>query len=187
MLDPAPPLLQLPTDRPRPARESFAGGSIRRRLEPRLAAKLRELALEGNATLFMITLAAFLAQLRSYSDSDDLQVGSGLANRRDPASERMIGMALNTVALRCDLGGDPTVKDLLQRVRRVALDAYANADVPFDSVVEALQPPRDPSRSPLIQTLFSFHDAPRSEERWRGWWLSSSRCSPTAPRRPTST
>ncbi len=168
VLDPDPPLLELPTDRPRPPRESFDGGSIRRRLEPALAARLRATALEGNATLFMVTLAAFLVQLRAYSGRDDLQVGSGIANRREKASERMIGMALNTVALRCKLDGDPTVRELLQRVRRVALDAYANVDAPFDAVVEGLQPPRDPSRSPLIQALFSFHDAPRSEERWAG-------------------
>ena len=116
----------------------------------------------------MVTLAAFLAQLRAYSGRDDIQVGSGIANRREKASERMIGMALNTAALRCNLGGDPTVRELLQRVRHVALDSYANVDAPFDAVVEKLQPPRDPSRSPLIQTLYSFHDAPRSEERWAG-------------------
>src|SRR4029077_5358114 len=77
-------------------------------------------------------------------------------------------MALNTVALRCKLDGDPTVRELLSRVRAVALDAYANADAPFDRVVEALNPPRDPRRSPLIQTLFSFHDAPRASGGWAG-------------------
>jgi amino acid adenylation domain-containing protein len=167
-LDPDPPLLELPTDRPRPARESFAGGSVRRRLEPGLADELRAIAHEENATLFMITLAAFYAQLQRYSGSDDVQVGSGFANRHEPSSERLIGMALNTVALRCDLDGDPTVRELLGRVRRVALDAYANADAPFDKVVEAIKPPRDPRRSPLIQTLFSFHDAPRPAAGWMG-------------------
>ena len=168
VLDPDPPLLELPADRPRPARESFSGGSIRRRLDPELAEKLRSLAHGSNATLFMATLAAFYAQLQRYSGRDDLQLGSGFANRRDPNSERLIGMALNTVAMRCSLDGDPTVRELIERVRGVALDAYANADVPFDTVVEALRPPRDPRRSPLIQTLFSFHDAPRGAERWAG-------------------
>ena len=167
-LDPNPPLLELPADRPRPARESFAGGSVRRRLEPEVAGRLRAVAQSENATLFMLTLAAFYAQLHRYSGSVDLQVGSGLANRRDPRSERLIGMALNTVALRCDLDGDPTVRELLGRVRATALDAYANADVPFDTVVEALKPRRDPQRSPLIQTLFSFHDALRSRDSWAG-------------------
>ena len=167
-LDPNPPLLELPTDRPRPARESFRGSSIRRRLEPEFAARLRALAQEEGATLFMVTLAAFYAQLQRYTGSTNLQVGSGLANRRDLGSERLIGMALNTVPLRCGLDGDPTVRELVGRVRAVALDAYANADVPFDRIVEALQPRRDPQRSPLIQTLFSFHDAPRSQGGWAG-------------------
>jgi amino acid adenylation domain-containing protein len=167
-LDPDPALLELPSDRLRPARESFAGGSIRRRLEPELAGRLRGIAQGESATLFMLTLAAFYAQLQRYSGSDDIQVGSGLANRRDPSSERLIGMALNTVALRCRLDGDPTVRELLARVRATALDAYANADVPFDTVVEALKPQRDPRRSPLIQALFSFHDAPRPRDGWAG-------------------
>jgi amino acid adenylation domain-containing protein len=167
-LEPNPPLLELPADRPRPARESFDGSSVRRRLEPELAARLRAVAQSESATLFMLTLAAFYAQLQRYSGNADLQVGSGLANRRDPRSERLIGMALNTVALRCDLDGDPTVRELLGRVRATALDAYANADVPFDTVVEALKPQRDPQRSPLIQTLFSFHDALRSRDSWAG-------------------
>jgi amino acid adenylation domain-containing protein len=167
-LDRDPPLLELPTDRPRPPQESFDGSLIRRRLEPALAARLGQLGLEGGATLFMVTLAAFLTQLRSYSGREDLQIGSGIANRREKASERMIGMALNTAALRCNLAGDPTVRELVKRVRQVALDAYANVDAAFDAVVEELQPPRDPTRSPLIQTLYSFHDAPRSEEHWTG-------------------
>lgn len=167
-LDPDPPLLQLPGARPRPARETFAGGSVRRRLGADLAARLRALAHENGATLFMVTLAAFLTQLRRYSGRDDLQIGSGLANRRDPNSERTIGMTVNTIGLRCDLGGDPDVRELLARVRRTALDAYANADAPFDAVVRAAGARRNPTRSPLVQVLFSFHDAPRADERWQG-------------------
>ncbi|MGN6275438.1 MAG: amino acid adenylation domain-containing protein, partial [Solirubrobacterales bacterium] len=163
-----PPLLELPADRPRPARESFLGGSVRRRVDAELAGQLRELAQSAGGTLFMVTLAAFLAQLQRYSSEDDLQIGSGLANRRDPLSEGLIGMIVNTVPLRCDLGGDPTVRELVARVRAAALESYGNADAPFDAIVEALRPTRDPRRSPLIQTLFSFHDAPRSEERWSG-------------------
>jgi amino acid adenylation domain-containing protein len=163
-----PPLLELPADRPRPARESFLGGSVRRRVDRELTGRLRELGGETGATLFMVALAAFLAQLQRYSSEDELQIGSGLANRHDPLSEQLIGMIVNTVPLRCDLGGDPTVRELLARVRRAALESYGNADAPFDAVVEALRPARDPRRSPLIQTLFSFHDAPRSEETWSG-------------------
>ncbi|HSR94635.1 MAG TPA: condensation domain-containing protein, partial [Solirubrobacterales bacterium] len=167
-LEPDPPLVELPGARPRPPHESFAGGSVRHRIDAELVARLRRFAGENQVTLFMVTLAAFLVQLRRYSGFDDLQVGSGLANRANPGSVGLIGMIVNTVALRCDLGGDPDVRELLQRVRGVAVDAYANADAPFDAVVEAIQPPRDPSRSPLIQALFSFHDAPRGAERWSG-------------------
>jgi len=165
-LDPEPPLVELPGAKARPPRESFAGGSIRRRIDRELVSQLRSLANENRVTLFMVTLAAFLVQLRRYSGVDDLQVGSGLANRRDPNAEGLIGMVVNTVALRCDLGGDPEVRELLQRVGRVAVHAYANADAPFEAVVEAIRPSREAARSPLIQTLFSFHDAPREAERW---------------------
>ena len=167
-LDPDPPLLELPGARRRPPRESFAGGAVRRRVGPDLVEPLRALGRESGATLFMVALAAFLVQLRRYSGRDDQQVGSGLANRRDPSAERLIGMVVNTVALGCDLGGDPTVRELLERVRAAALDAYADADAPFEAVVEAVGARRDPSRSPLIQTLFSFHDTPRGAERWSG-------------------
>ncbi len=167
-LDPDPPLLQLPGARPRPPRESFAGGAVRRRVPPPLVERLRALARENDATLFMVAVAAFLAQLHRYTGQDRLQIGTGAANRGEPLAERLAGMVVNTVALRCDLGGDPTVRELLARVRTMALEAYANADAPFDAVVEAIGPPRDPARSPLIQTLFSFHDAPRRPGGWSG-------------------
>jgi amino acid adenylation domain-containing protein len=167
-LDPDPPLLQLPGSRPRPPRESFAGGLVRRRVPPELVEAMRSLAGECEATLFMVSLAAFLVQLQRYSGQDRQQIGTGIANRREPLAERLIGMTVNTVALRCDLGDDPTVRELVARVRAAAIDAYANADAPFDAVVDAIGPPRDPGRSPLIQALFSFHDAPRPPGGWSG-------------------
>lgn len=167
-LDPNPPLLPLPGARPRPPRESFAGGTVRRRLPTELVERMRALGRESEATLFMVALAGFLAQLQRYSGQDRQQVGTGIANRRDPLAEGLIGMTVNTVALRCDLDGDPTVRELLARVRAMAIDAYANADAPFDAVVEAVAPPRHPGRSPLIQALFSFHDAPRRPGGWSG-------------------
>jgi amino acid adenylation domain-containing protein len=168
VLDPDPPLLQLPGARPRPARESFAGGAVRRLTPAELVERLRELGRECEATLFMVSVAAFLAQLQRYSGQDQQQIGTGAANRREPLAERLIGMTVNTVALRCDLGGDPTVRELLGRVRAMAIEAYGNADAPFDAVVDAIGPPRDPGRSPLIQALFSFHDAPRRPGGWSG-------------------
>jgi amino acid adenylation domain-containing protein len=167
-LDPDPPLIELPGAGPRPARESFAGGAVRRRIDGGLVSRLRSLAAANRVTLYMLTLAAFVVQLGRYAGRDDLQIGTGLANRRDPNAERLIGMIVNTVGLRFDLGGDPTVAELLERVREVALEAYADADAPFDAVVEAMRPRRDPSRSPLVQALFSFHDAPRSAQGWSG-------------------
>lgn len=167
-LDHDPPLLELPLDRSRPTRESFLGNSIRQRLEPETAARLRSLARAEDGTLFMAAFAALATQLHRYTGRTDLQIGSGLANRREPASDRLLGMVVNTVVFRFDLSGDPTVRELLRRVRSVALDAYANADAPFDAVVEAVRPPRDPQRSPLFNVLFSFHDSPRGEERWSG-------------------
>jgi len=167
-LDPDPPLLQLPGARARPQRESFAGGLVRRRIRPELVERMRALGRECEATLFMVSVAAFLAQLQRYSGQDRQQVGTGIANRREPLAEGLIGMTVNTVSLRCDLGGDPTVRELLARVRAMAIEAYANADAPFDAVVDAIGPRRDPRRSPLIQTLFSFHDAPRRPGGWSG-------------------
>jgi amino acid adenylation domain-containing protein len=167
-LDPDPPLIELPGARPRPPRESFAGGAVRRRVLAELVSRLRSLGAANRATLYMVTLAAFVVQLQRYAGRDEIQIGSGLANRHDPNAERLIGMIVNTVGLRFDLGGNPTVAELLERVRAAALEAYANADAPFDAVVEAIRPPRDPSRSPLIQALFSFHDSPRSGQGWSG-------------------
>ena len=167
-LDPDPRLLELPASRPRPSRESFAGGSVRRRVPPDLAAAVRSLAREEGATAFMAGLAAFATLLGRCAGVDGVQVGTGLANRRDPAAERLVGMTVGTAALRIDLSGDPTVRALLKRARATVLDAIANADVPFERVVDALAPARLATRSPLVQTLFSFDDAPRGECSWAG-------------------
>jgi amino acid adenylation domain-containing protein len=167
-LDPDPPLLELPIDRPRPQQESFAGGSVRHSLDPALLADLRRLAREEGATSFMACFAAFATLLGRHAGSEDVQIGSGLANRRDPAAERLVGMLVATVALRIDLGGDPTVRELLRRVRSTVLGAMVNADVPFERVVEALAPQRQGGRSPLVQTLFSFDDTPAAAQSWSG-------------------
>jgi amino acid adenylation domain-containing protein len=167
-LDHDPPLLELPIDRPRPQQESFAGGSVRRPVDPALLADVRTLAREEGATSFMACLAAFASLLGRHAGSDDVQVGSGLANRRDPAAERLVGMLVATVALRIDLTDDPTVRELLRRVRDTVVGAMVNADVPFDRVVETLSPQRQAGRSPLVQTLFSFDDTPAAPQSWPG-------------------
>ncbi len=167
-LDADSPVIELPGARPRGARESFAGSSIRRRMAEPAATALASAARAEGATLFMASLAALAALLQRYTGRDDLQIGSGVANRTEPATRRLLGMIVNTVVLRVDLSDDPTVAELLRRVRRVALESYANADAPIDAVVEALAPARDPSRSPLFNVLFSFHDSPRAYAHWAG-------------------
>jgi amino acid adenylation domain-containing protein len=167
-LDPDPRLLELPAVRPRPPRESFVGSSIRRRVPLDLAAGIKRLAQEEQVTAFMVTLAAFATLLGRVGEADDLQIASGLANRGDPAADRLVGMTVGTVALRIDLSDDPSVQTLLKRVRNTVLDAIGNADVPFERVVEALAPRRQAHRSPLVQTLFSFDDAPATGGEWSG-------------------
>ena len=166
-LDTDPPLLDLTPGRARPA-GSFGGGSIRRRTDPALAADLRRLARETGTTFFQLCLAAFAVLLGRVGGVEEVQTGVALANRRDPTSEQLIGMTVETVAVRIDLAGTLTVRDLLAEVRGDLLGAIANADVPFDAVVEEIAPPRRAGRSPLIQTLFSFDSAPMATMEWSG-------------------
>jgi amino acid adenylation domain-containing protein len=152
--------LELPTDRPRPRVPSFRGAAPRFALSPGLCGSLRELARRQGATFFMAQLTAFVVLMSRYSGQLDLTVGTGVANRRWRNTEGLLGMLVNVVALRTELGGDPPLRGLLDRVRAVALAAYAHQDLPLESVVSALRLPRDPGRNPLFQVLFNFHDAP---------------------------
>ncbi|MDD5467702.1 MAG: amino acid adenylation domain-containing protein [Anaerolineales bacterium] len=158
-----PSILQLPYDHPRPTKQSFVGGALNCTIPSPLADRLRDLSRQEGATLFMTMLAAFYTLLFSYTHQTDLWIGSGIANRRYRAFEQIIGMVINTVVFRANLTGDPKFRELLQRVRKVALEAYLNQDYPFDQVVEALNPARDVSYSPLFQVVFSFHDSPVPE------------------------
>ncbi len=167
-LNPNPPLLEFTPDKARSARESFTGGSIRRRIEPEAIGALAAAGRSAGVTLFMASFAAFAALAHRHTGIEDFQIGSGVANRTEPASQQLVGMIVNAIVLRVDLSGDPTVGELLRRIRRVALKAYANADAPFDAVVETLNPPRDASRSPLFNVLFSFDDTPRTGGHWEG-------------------
>jgi amino acid adenylation domain-containing protein len=156
---PAP--LELPFDRPRPLRQTYRGHTLRLTLPASLAEGLRTRARACGATPFMVMLATYAVLLARYGGAqEELVVGSGLANRRTLASEQLIGMIVNTVALRLELRGDPTVQELVERVRASALDAHAYQDIPFEQVVEHLAPVRSANTAPLYQTLFSFHDAP---------------------------
>ena len=153
------PVLELPADRRRPAMPSFRGAAPRFHLPQALYERLRAVGHTRGATLFMTMLAAFEAVLARWSGEEDLRVGTGMACRRQRQVERLIGMFVNMVVVRTDASGDPTFGELLARVRRATLDAYAHQDVPFDSVVGAVRPERALGHNPLFQTAFNFHDS----------------------------
>ncbi|MBE8969648.1 amino acid adenylation domain-containing protein [Nostocales cyanobacterium LEGE 12452] len=159
----SPPLLELPYDRPRPVEQTYNGTQIRVELPISLCEALRVLSRQEGTTLFMTTLAAFLIILRRYTAQDDLCVGTAVANRRMRETEQLIGMIVNNLVLRTDLSGNPTFRELLERVRQVTLEAFANEDLPFDKVVEVLKPIRNLSYNPVFQVMFSFHDSPRPD------------------------
>lgn len=156
----SPPILELPADHPRPPVQSFRGAAVRVELPIELCEALRALSRSEGVTLFMTLLAAFLTLLQRYTGQSDLCVGSGVANRRRRETEGLIGMIVNTVALRTDLAGNPSFRELLGRVRKVALGAYAHEDLPFSDIVETLHPDRNLSYMPLYQVMFSAHDSP---------------------------
>ncbi|MEU6432672.1 condensation domain-containing protein, partial [Microbispora sp. NPDC046973] len=151
-----PPVLELPTDHPRPPVRSAAGAAISFHLTPEVTAGLQELSRRGGATMFMTLLAAYTVLLGKYSGQDDIIVGTPVANRTHGQTEDLIGFFVNTLALRTDLSGDPTFTELLRRVRATALDAYTHQDVPFEQLVDELGVTRDRSRTPLIATLFNY-------------------------------
>jgi acyl-CoA synthetase (AMP-forming)/AMP-acid ligase II/NAD(P)-dependent dehydrogenase (short-subunit alcohol dehydrogenase family)/alpha-ketoglutarate-dependent taurine dioxygenase len=156
----APACLELAADRRRPALQTFRG-ALRPVVLPRsLADAVRSLSLEEETTQFMTLLAAFQALLGRLTGKDDICVGSPISGRTRTEIERPIGFFANTLVLRTDLSGNPTFRELLQRVRGMALDAYAHGDLPFEKLVEALRPPRDLSRNPLVQVNFRVRAAP---------------------------
>jgi non-ribosomal peptide synthetase component F len=168
----APASLALPTDRPRPAEQTFHGAKRSFSLPEELIADLRALCRREGVTLFMALLAAFKILLRQYSHQEDILVGSNIANRNRTEVEGLIGFFSNMLVLRTNLSGNPTFRELLGRVREVALGAYTHQDVPFDKLVEALNPKRDLSRSPLFQVVFSLHNAPMPPLRFAGLVLT---------------
>ncbi|UXE58892.1 MAG: non-ribosomal peptide synthase/polyketide synthase [Woronichinia naegeliana WA131] len=159
----APALLSLPTDHPRPAVQSFVGAYQEFSLSPVLSKALTELSRQQGATLFMTLLAAFDALLYRYTGSSDILVGTPIANRNRGEIEGLIGFFVNTLVMRADLADNPSFSQLLTRVREVAMDAYAHQDLPFEMLVEALQPERDLSHSPLFQVAFVLQNTPKSE------------------------
>jgi natural product biosynthesis luciferase-like monooxygenase protein/amino acid adenylation domain-containing protein/FkbM family methyltransferase len=159
-LEGAPPALALPTDHPRPAMLSFAGRTHRFRLPDEGADALRALAREEGATTYMVLLAAFNTLLARYTGQDDLVVGTPVANRGRGETEALVGFFVNTLALRTDLSGDPSFRQVLARVRETALGAYAHDELPFERLVEELHPDRGLSRTPVFQALFVLDESP---------------------------
>jgi amino acid adenylation domain-containing protein len=152
----APATLELPTDRPRPALQTFAGATLERGLGRALSAQIDALAQAHGTTPFMTLLAAFNVLLARHAQQDDIVVGSPVANRTRRETEPLIGFFVNTLALRTQLDGNPRFSDLLDRVRQSTLAAYAHQDLPFEHVVDALKLPRDLGRSPLFQVMFTL-------------------------------
>ncbi|HEX2092675.1 MAG TPA: amino acid adenylation domain-containing protein, partial [Longimicrobiaceae bacterium] len=159
----ASPALDLPTDRPRPAVVSGRGGVHAFRLPAELAGALRALGRREGATLFMVMRAAFDALLSRYSGQEDVVAGTPIANRNRAETEGLIGVFVNMLALRTDLSGDPAFTDLLGRVRRATLGAYAHQDLPFDLLVEEIAPDRTLSHTPLFQVIFALQNTPGEE------------------------
>jgi aspartate racemase len=155
------PVLAMPTDRPRPAVQTFAGARHCVALPPALSAALRRLARREGTSLFMTLLAAFEVLLHRYTGQDDLALGTVSAGRGRPEIERLLGFFANPLCLRADVSGDPTFSQLLTRVREESLEALAHDDVPFEAVVKALGVERDAGRNPLFQVAFSL-EAPRA-------------------------
>ncbi len=154
----APTVLNLPTDRPRPAQQSFSGAHEHFTLNPELSSQLEVLSQQAGATLFMTLLAAWSVLLSRYARQDDLLIGVPIANRNHPDTEAVVGCFVNTLALRIDLSAAPDFSTLLGRVRRMALEAQANQDLPFDRLVAALHPGRDLRQNPLFQVMFAFQN-----------------------------
>ena len=156
-----PHILTLPTDRSRPAVQSFRGGVEHFQLDQNITQGLKQLSQERGATLFMTLLAAFGVLLSRYSRQSDLLVGSPIANRNQAAIEPLIGFFANTLALRINLSENPNFLELLEQVKQTTLAGYAHQDLPFEMLVEKLQPDRDLSRNPLVQVMFALQNMPQ--------------------------
>jgi thioesterase domain-containing protein/acyl carrier protein len=155
------PTLDLPTDYARPPKQTFGGAVHEVALPLALADALRTLSRDEGATLFMTLLAAFHTLLHRYTGQTDLVVGTPIAGRTRTELEPLIGFFVNMLVLRANAGGDPSFRTLLRQIKQGAIDAFTHQDVPFEKLVEALQPPRDPSRNPLFQVVFALQNAPR--------------------------
>ncbi|WP_143857153.1 non-ribosomal peptide synthetase, partial [Nostoc sp. 'Peltigera membranacea cyanobiont' 213] len=168
----APTFLPLPTDRPRPAVQTFNGANMEFALSDELTQRLLQLSQKQGCTLFMTLLAAYNTLLYRYTGQEDILVGTPIANRDRTEIEGLIGFFVNTLVMRTDLSLNPSFNELLLRIREMALSAYAHQDLPFEMLVEALQPERDLSHTSLFQVMFVLQNAPMSEIELTGLTVS---------------
>ncbi|HYK22396.1 MAG TPA: condensation domain-containing protein, partial [Pyrinomonadaceae bacterium] len=170
------PVLELPTDRPRPALQTYNGSGLSFPLSPALSQSLQSLCKAEGVTLFMTLLATFKVFLYRYTGQEDLIVGTPIANRHRQEVERLIGFFINTLPMRTNLAGNPTFRELLKLVRETALGAYAHQDLPFEYLVEQLQPNRDLSHSPLVQVVLVLQNTPERKVELPGLVVTPLNC-----------
>ncbi len=168
----APTSLDLPTDHPRPTVQSFNGARLPWSLSQEFTEKLQSFSRERGVTMFMTLLAGFQVLLSRYSNQDDVVVGTPIANRNRAEIEEMIGFFTNTLVLRTRLAAESTFSEILSQVKETALGAYAHQEMPFEKLVEELQPERNLGQNPLFQVMFSYQNAPRSAFELKGLKLS---------------
>ncbi|WUL16650.1 non-ribosomal peptide synthase/polyketide synthase [Amycolatopsis sp. NBC_00355] len=168
-----PQVVQLPADRPRPAVRDPRGARYEFSVPAELATRLGELGAEARASLFMTLLAGFQVLVSRHTGLREFAIGSPVAGRDHPDTERLIGQFVNTLALRADLTGSPGFTELVERVRETALNSFSHQEVPFDRVVAELRPERDPSRNPLVQLMFALQTVSEG-----GWELGDLDCEP---------
>lgn len=154
------PVLELPTDRPRPPIQTFSGDIIEVRIPADLTRSLNEISRNSGATLFMTLMASFSFLLGRYSGQEDVCIGTPIANRTRPELENMIGCFVNSIAVRTDLSNNPTFTELLAQVKETTLHAYANQEVPFEKLVDTLNISRDMSHTPIFQVMFGLQNTP---------------------------
>ena len=162
------PVLDLPTDRPRPAEQSYAGARQPVEIPEPMVHALRELSRQEGATLFMTLLAAFTVLLRRYTGQECVLVGFPFGNRARVETEGLIGFFVNTLVFRGDLSANPSFRELLERTRRTTQGAYSHAEIPFEKLVQELRPERDASRSPIFQTMFALHAVSHAPQQLAG-------------------